>query len=82
METTMKNYAAVKQEAITRDIEVSSRVDLIQFRKNGIVVAWMFAPIGDDGIWRGYSKDELSGIKRGRKGEVADWCLDIAANDY
>lgn len=78
----MKSFSAVVKEASEHDVTVNPKVDLIQFRKNGTVVAWMFSPIGDDGIWRGYSKDGLSGVKRGRKGEVADWCLDIAANDY
>lgn len=78
----MSSFVKIEKEAIEYGVAVVQKGDMIQFRKGDVVAAWMFAQIDESGIWTGYSKGCLSGTKRGRKGEVADWCLDIAANDY
>lgn len=56
-------------------------VEPIRFQVCSQAVAWMYR---DKGIWKGYS---LHGHRpgpefTGRKGQVADWCLDVAVNEY
>jgi len=77
----MAAFKTIAAEAAEYSIAIIQSADRIQFlTSKGTVTAWMFR---DNGIWRGYTEaPNVTGKKRGTKGEVANWCLDWAANGF
>ena len=76
----MKSFNDIRAEATKYGVSVEWRGDTVSFRVAGKIVAWMYRVAGG---WRGYTKSlEVTGTKKGRKGEVADWCLDWTVNGF
>ena len=79
-----KTYKEIYSECSEYGIDIQATGDKIQFyASNGHVVAWMYRKPKEGAAWGGYtSSPDVTGIKYGTKGEVANWCLDWAANGF
>ena len=76
----MKSFNAVRNEAHEYGVSVEWRGDRVAFRMACSLVAWMYRIPGG---WQGFtSSPEVTGTKKGTKGEVADWCLDWVVNGF
>ena len=76
----MKSFNDIRTEALDYNVTVGWRGDKVDFRVNGKIVAWMYRIKGG---WQGFTeKPESTSSFTGRKGAVANWCLDWAANGF
>lgn len=80
----MKSYATIKKEAAEYDITVVEIGGYISFeRDRHQPLAIMTKVGGAQPYWYGYAATQTTNeVKRGRKADVADWCLDTAINGH
>ena len=77
-----KTFKFIQEEALVYGINLhKSQLGYIQFTtSNGDIPAWM---IKDGNKWLGFtSEPDATGKKVGSKAQVADWCMDWAANGF
>ena len=78
----MVSFETATADAAEHDIYFFERKDKVVFLVKGRdhAVAWMYR---SGTQWKGYTAEPLiTGTKKGRKGDVAAWCMDWAANGF